>query len=499
MTFSYAKWDAVDASDGEEEEPIEPYAGPSSAALKAAAAVVARKARAREFPEEQPRSAFAKVARGDDMRGLADVFLGDPAAFEPKRTKGVARHWGLGVAPSDDRRRRALTIEFLYRGLDTPEKQFVKALVAKKRAALEEASPSSAAARDLELRVSLAPYGDKSGPIWRTLRVSGSLTLWQLHDAALGPAMGWSRGRGAFYFTDLDDGATWCPVGDLDASDAATARDLFVDALDPRRTRVGDALRSPGASLGYTYDLESRWEHGVSLCRVFDVDESRHGIAVLDGALRCPDEDGGGNAAYAEAVLDPWRAAGGSLRRTATLDPPRFALGRAVLVEAPGEPEKGVQWEGGAVVRTNVDRDSTVYAYAVRLDAPPHPNVLVPVDDDDHVRAKDGGADVEPTAARKLWDACRARDGAANADGPFDPGHFSLAARRRAVAAAAREPPKRRSDRVCAVCGDPRRLASCVACKGLSYCSKACQKADWDRHRPRCQQIRAERRRGVPR
>ncbi|KAH8061992.1 hypothetical protein JL722_3955 [Aureococcus anophagefferens] len=355
MTFSYAKWDAVDASDGEEEEPIEPYAGPSSAALKAAAAVVARKARAREFPEEQPRSAFAKVARGDDMRGLADVFLGDPATFEPERSSGVARHWGLGVAPSDDRRRRALTIEFLYRGLDTPEKQF--------------------------LRVSLAPYGDTSGPIWRTLRVSGSLTLWQLHDAA-GAAMGWSRG--AFYFTDLDDGATWCPVGDLDASDAATARDLFVDALDPRRTRVGDVLREPGASLGYTYDLESRWEHGVSLCRVFDVDESRHGIAVLDGALRCPDEDGGGNAAYAAAVLDPWRAAGGSLRRAATLDPPRFAVGRAVLVEAPGEPEKGARWEGGVVARTNVDRESTVHAYAVRLDAPPHPNVLVPVDDDDH-------------------------------------------------------------------------------------------------------------------
>jgi hypothetical protein len=39
--------------------------------------------------------------------------------------------------------------------------------------------------------------------------------------------------------------------------------------------------------------------------------------------------------------------------------------------------------------------------------------------------------------------------------------------------------------RVCAHCREAGRL-TCSACLGVSYCSAACQKADWRAHRPHC-------------
>ena len=106
-------------------------------------------------------------------------------------------------------------------------------------------------------------------------------------------------------------------------------------------------------------------------------------------------------------------------------------------------------------------------------------------DTDDAIRGPARRENAADARARALQDACRRRDGARNCAGAFDPGAFDLGAARRAVAAAVRAPGDA-TDRVCAACGDPRAPAACSRCKAAFYCGRACQRADWARHGPRC-------------
>ena len=42
---------------------------------------------------------------------------------------------------------------------------------------------------------------------------------------------------------------------------------------------------------------------------------------------------------------------------------------------------------------------------------------------------------------------------------------------------------------VCAVCKSTTNLLTCTKCKSERYCSKACQRQDWRRHKPYCRPI----------
>ena len=509
---AYKRWESFDESDGEE-APIEVHRGPSEAALRKAREVVARTSQAKKLGDAKGKSAFVRVAAGDDLADLDPVFLGDPGAYEAAKVLGVATHWGLdgSDAARDKRERRRLSSEFLYRGSVSPERQFVRALMARKRAALEKRA--RATEQDLEICVRVCGHGSRGGsPIWRQLRISGSLSLAQLHDVLV-PAVGWCRElRRGYWFMDYGDGATWCPHDDLDAAGAREAAVAFVEGMDPRATAVGNVLVEAGDALGYTYDPEAQWAHEVCLVKAHSAPRSCHGARLLDGACRCPDEGGRGNDAYEAQVLKPWVAAGHAVDGAA---PPRFAVGRRVTAEAPLEDgaessaadevllgQAPQPWITGVVAATGVDQDGATYAYAIAVDDAPAgaPPLLVLFDSDDSVKAVDDDPpDNQATAARQLYDACRRRDAAPNVPPGtrFDPGDFDLHRHRAQLRAALRDHAKPRDDRVCARCGSPRGLQTCAACKSLAYCSRDCHRADWPVHKPECQ--RRVRERNAPR
>lgn len=54
----------------------------------------------------------------------------------------------------------------------------------------------------------------------------------------------------------------------------------------------------------YTYDLGDQFQHLITCNKVFSSAESTGRVAVLGGAMRCPNEDGNGNDRYQEEVLD---------------------------------------------------------------------------------------------------------------------------------------------------------------------------------------------------
>ncbi|KAH8098414.1 hypothetical protein JL720_1357 [Aureococcus anophagefferens] len=73
------------------------------------------------------------------------------------------------------------------------------------------------------------------------------------------------------------------------------ASHLIVGALEPSETTLGELLREPGDRIGYTYDLGDFFEHVITLEEVVDASASTGAVAVLGGAMRCPNEGGDGS------------------------------------------------------------------------------------------------------------------------------------------------------------------------------------------------------------
>lgn len=513
---------------------------------------------------QSPRAgSFVKLHDKDTGAGLRDVFLEeDPRTFRPvaRAPSGAVAFWGL---PEQDMgmegMMRQMQTQFFYFTQETPEQQFVNVLVERKRAALAASRDAAAQGRDLVVRVALAEhprwgkdFEELDPPVWRRLRVSGRTNLRVLHDRILGPVVGWTRNYHAFFFTDFADGALWCPIDESSAIDMMHVKTHVIAALKPSETALGELLRAPGDKIGYTYDLGDMFEHTVVLEEIVDAEASTGAVAVLDGAMRCPNEDGNGNARYQEEVLDPYLACGGAVGDL----PPRFAVGRRVECNMGTEPAEHrfgppkTIYRAGTVVASPYFQDGRSFPYQVRLDSDDC-LIYCPEDHDDWVKAL-GKGPPEPAAIaerRTLWVACRARCGAMNVpSGDFDPAEFDLGAcratLREAIAsrASAQEGskifhvpfssdddgtdfgmppapgraqhkggqagarfsselsetvstrPDRPEERICANCGNPAAPKTCSKCKTTHYCSKDCQSAHWKAgHKRECAKYAEER------
>ena len=103
---------------------------------------------------------------------------------------------------------------------------------------------------------------------------------------------------------------------DSDAADAAAwlSRSLLPPSQDPyagpksgvkpESATLGDLLNDVGDYCFYNYDLGDGWVHRLSVERVLSAEESDGSIEIIDGAMRCPPEDGGGCTTYQEEILD---------------------------------------------------------------------------------------------------------------------------------------------------------------------------------------------------
>jgi hypothetical protein len=131
-------------------------------------------------------------------------------------------------------------------------------------------------------------------PIWRRVRVPGTVTLAQLHSV-LQIALGWSNshlhqfrvGRETFGMPDPDG---WGP-----------------STTSERKVRLHE-LAGLKSKLIYDYDFGDGWEHDVLVERVDAADGSLPLPICLDGRRSRPPEDCGGPYGYAnlvEALADP--------------------------------------------------------------------------------------------------------------------------------------------------------------------------------------------------
>jgi len=151
-------------------------------------------------------------------------------------------------------------------------------------------------------------------PVYRKIKVSSAINLELLHDKVIAPCFGWTRNYHTYYFRTADD--VYYTQKDTDAADATAwlSRSLLPQSEDPyagpkrglkpENATLGDILHDVGDYCFYNYDLGDGWIHRLSVERVLSVEESDGSVALIEGAMRCPPEDGEGCATYQEEILD---------------------------------------------------------------------------------------------------------------------------------------------------------------------------------------------------
>ncbi len=120
-------------------------------------------------------------------------------------------------------------------------------------------------------------------PVWRRVRVPGSLSLGELHSV-IQVAMGWE-----------DDHLHAFTVGGRRFGPGGT--DLQVE--DEEKITIGEALPRMRARMLYDYDIGDSWQHEVVVEEI-ERTASAVEIACLAGRRACPPEDCGGIWGYAE-------------------------------------------------------------------------------------------------------------------------------------------------------------------------------------------------------
>ncbi len=131
------------------------------------------------------------------------------------------------------------------------------------------------AAVEYELRIVLR---DITPPIWRLLRVPGTITLQDLHGV-LQMVMGWTNSHLYTFHFDGKEYSDPDPEWEIPIEDATA---VTLAAL------VGEA-----GSLVYEYDLGDYWLHDITAHEV-PTDGLVKGIRCLGGERACPPEDCGG-------------------------------------------------------------------------------------------------------------------------------------------------------------------------------------------------------------
>mmetsp|Transcript_7133 Transcript_7133/g.16215 ORF Transcript_7133/g.16215 Transcript_7133/m.16215 type:complete len:513 (+) Transcript_7133:34-1572(+) len=219
---------------------------------------------------------------------------------------------------------------------------------------------------DLIIRISLvrdnASIQELDPPIWRSFKVSSSVNLELLHDKIIAPVMGWERNYHTYYFqpaapktsslsnvvngdkpsnttktenqSEMDvnaklidrDGHLECQIqGDEYRGGTASKRDSIhyvqtnTTASDvmhvgkivnedcirkPEDATIGDLLKEVGDRCIYNYDLGDCWYHCLEVEKIIPTEEANGEVLIMDGAMRCPMDDGDGSAAHQTQILD---------------------------------------------------------------------------------------------------------------------------------------------------------------------------------------------------
>jgi len=127
-------------------------------------------------------------------------------------------------------------------------------------------------------------------PIWRRIRVNGSVTLFELHNI-LQVVMGW------------DD----CHLHEFEIAGEryGPPQDEFPDPfgfsdkpINEKKVKLSEVAPAEKSKILYTYDFGDNWRHELLVEKIVPAEEAAQYPVCLKGKRACPLEDCGGSWGY---------------------------------------------------------------------------------------------------------------------------------------------------------------------------------------------------------
>ena len=425
-------------------------------------------------PNYEPKAASRKIVchhlQGKDT--IHPVYFLPLDDFKPKRQgpkSDIIDNWGLPLGP-DYTCSCGKDIDG-----DVVEKQFVKGLKAKKinhLASLKEPS------LPLQFNITATLLGTSVGDEDAVTRIFRIPSNYRLSSVAmfLEAFMGWEQDKFAYVFNDKD-GAVYGPVKSK-AVDAHLLRDfqgpvsLSGDSgiIDDRTISIGQVLREEGDSISWTHNLKSKWIHTLELdfsdpYEETELDDSwrLEPVSVYQGYMRCPPEDGGGNAVYREKLESLW------CRKRS------FARN---------------EWD----YHEFFDDEACDERVADLMASERYKEHLQEITALDKQKKKEKKVEDQGRTSKKGFDLVDRLSHLNKEFGITVPEEINTPSNLLKIAQSAFSPDacafcpdcvKDECDlmaKKCAVCGSKENGKLCTACKKVYYCSVACQKKDWKAH-----------------
>lgn len=362
---------------------------------------------------------------------------------------------------------------------------------------------------DFVLRIALLLGVDKkeelNPSIYRTFRCSSGINLDVFQDKVLQPIFGWTRNYHTYYIWDKGHKVTYYQ-DKSGAADADVNRDVFehhrkalknlrddadkkVNPLDftlydlfSKSSVVRGKESTKGNKVYYAYDLGDHWFHSLEIEKIMytptsdQEDEDFGKVKVLDGAMRCPPEDGEGGWKYQEKTLDLYNQ---SLKPNQALSDKREYAEHLMyegLTCAPNvrglfnpaefsieETQQRVQeaLHSNLSFRFGTKMPSGLNGFPCTLDR----------------------LTIEPGQRKicRLWEDTRFGP----PSGPGDEGFYV------SLCEIINVKPDDAKLCLCANCGNPFNFMRCGGCHTHGYCSAKCQKSHWKVHKPKCKKDKA--------
>lgn len=334
-------------------------------------------------------------------------------------------------------------------------------------------------APDLVLRIALlrddSDLRELSPSIWRSFRCSSAINLDVFQDKILQPIMGWTRNYHTYYF---GQGKKYYFQSQTNTADGFGMHDSYRavggERLDPTKFVIGDLLKQQGDTCFYAYDLGDHWYHKLTVEQVIleNEDDYTNGkCLVLDGAMRCPDEDGEGGAHYQEKVLDLFNkkkanpCCASSARQYA-----RECWERVNSINVSGVFEAD---------DFSVSKTQSSLQEALRSRNPERQGNKQPCMPGQERRQITGMWNLQP-GQRRIQGYLQDLRGESGPPHPDRPPFFM------SLLEIINVKPDPQNLALCAECGTPQNLKKCSGCSSTWYCSRNCQKSGWKKHKKQC-------------
>lgn len=255
----------------------------------------------------------------------AVVLHEDPNTWRPAQAPAGVSNWGIASAKSDVddvmggmlgdmlRMTNSASLQQLYTPFnasaadlhDTPTQQFCKVLERRKLKDIEASTIQTLLSMHFTVKVTLC---EVEGAVWRRVIVPSRISLRNLHDQVLCPAMGWSRGYHGYVFEDRSDGTVLGPTKPGDGINKSTghidcmhAGRHFHHVMSDQKVPLALLLQKVDDTCTYVYDLGDYWKHHLTLEAISEQRGDQQ-PKLLGGQGACPGEDSGGLATFAELL-----------------------------------------------------------------------------------------------------------------------------------------------------------------------------------------------------